>query len=329
MSAPVATATNQIEITAANHPGDSFAEDIRDGLTRDPKVLFPKYLYDERGSELFARICTLPEYYQTRTERKILAEISKELIEQHQPVTLVEYGAGAATKTKILLDAMRDANLLHRYVPIDVSAEFLRRAAGSLAEDYPGMQIHGLTGDFLEPIELPHSDEPRLIAFLGSTIGNLTDSEADEFFAMITDQMTPKDRFLLGIDLVKDVNILERAYNDSQGVTAAFNKNILQIINRRMSADFNSDTFQHHAFYNPWEAQIEIHLISREKQVVHISELEMEVSFRKGESIRTEISCKYTRERVEHLLVHAGLEPLEWFTDDREYFGLSLSRLSG
>ncbi len=318
---------SRIRIGEANNHQDSIAADVIEGLTSRPKYLRPKYFYDKNGSRLFERICELPEYYQTRTERKILGNISDQLIAKYEPTTLIEYGAGAATKTRLLLDAMQRAGTLHYIVPIDVSGKFLEESARNLAAMYPDAEIHGLIGDFIEPIDLPYDPEPRLIIFLGSTIGNLTDEEADRFLRFITDQMTGNDLFLLGTDLVKDVQVLEDAYNDSQGITAEFNRNILRNINRELRGTFDPGKFRHHAFYNADEAQIEIHLVANEEHSVLLEDIELTVDFQEGESIRTEISCKYTRERVEHILQSAGLTMTEWFTDEHEYFALSVSRV--
>ena len=317
----------QVKITAANHVRHSFAEDVRRGLTREPKVLYPKYFYDERGSRLFEKICKLPEYYQTRTERKILDRVSPEIVRKYRPTTLIEYGAGAATKTRILLDAMRKDNTLERYVPIDVSSEFLTSVADRLSADYPELQVHGLTGDFLEPIDLPYRQEPRIIAFLGSTIGNLNDAETDDFLHLLTAQMTENDVFLLGTDLVKDTDALEAAYDDSQDVTAEFNKNMLRRINRELDGGFDLNAFEHVAVYNEEEAQIEIYLKSLEEQTVTIGALDLDVHFERDETLRTEISCKYDKARVTRLLRQSGLVITDWFTDPREYFAVSISRL--
>lgn len=318
---------NNIIVVAANDPVDNMHKDVYEGLTSDPKVLPPKYFYDERGSELFEAICDLPEYYQTRTEQSILDRIATEIEAKTQATALVEYGAGSARKTRTLLNAMAEFGQLQHYIPIDVSAAFLQSTAEKLSEDFPGLIIHGLTGDFLEPIELPFSDEPQLIAFLGSTIGNLTDDAADTFLQLISQQMTGNDYFLLGTDLEKDLAVLERAYNDSQGITAAFNLNVLRVINKRLSAEFDLTRFRHHAFYNQDESQIEMHLISEQDQSIAINDLDVVIPFEKNESIRTEISCKYNRQRVERLLHSAGLELIEWYTDHNDYFALSLSRL--
>lgn len=317
----------QIRFTEAGNIQDSFAADVRRGLTHDPKILFPKYLYDQRGSELFEEICRLPEYYQTRTERRILAGMCGDFIRRYRPTTLVEFGAGAATKTRLLLDSMQQADRLNYFVPIDVSAAYLRQVATDLAGAYPETVIHGVVGDFLEPFRLPYADEPRLIIFLGSTIGNLTDREAGLFLRYVAEQMHAGDLFLLGTDLVKDPDVLEAAYNDTRGVTAAFNRNILRIINRKLDGDFQPSDFHHQAFYNRGESRIEMHLVSERDHTVHLREPDLTVAFREGESVRTEISRKYTRPRVEQMLRSAGLELLEWHTDPREYFALSVSRL--
>jgi len=319
--------SNQVKIEEANHPTGSLAEDVRRGLTRDPKILFPKYFYDQRGSKLFEQICELPEYYQTRTERKILEEVSPLITKKYKPTVLVEYGAGAATKTRLLLDAMQKEDSLKGFVPIDVSADFLKSVARNLSQDYPEMFVHGLTGDFIEPIELPHSDEPRLIAFLGSTIGNLNDTETDNFLHLITSQMTGNDYFLLGTDLIKDTATLEAAYNDAQGVTAEFNKNILRVINHDLNGNFDPATFAHVAFYNREEAQVEIYLESMVEQTVQIKDIDLEVHFDEGETIRTEISCKYDKARVNRLLQTAGLIMTDWFTDEDNLFAVSVSQL--
>lgn len=317
----------RIQVITANDAGDDLYEDVYEGLTAENKILPPKYFYDERGSRLFEAICDLPEYYQTRTEQSILESIAPELESKTNAAALVEYGAGSARKTRTLLNAMAEFGQLRHYVPIDVSGEFLQSTAEDLAADFPELVIRGLTGDFLQPITLPFKDEPRLIAFLGSTIGNLTDDEADEFLNLIAEQMSGNDYFLLGTDLVKDVRVLEQAYNDSQGITAEFNLNVLRVLNEKLGAEFDVSTFRHYAFYNEEQAQIEMHLVSKQEQFIPIRDLNIIVPFEKEETIRTEISCKYTRKRVKHLLDSAGLELIDWYTDDKEYFALSLSRL--
>ena len=308
--------------------GDPFAnlaEDVRRGLTAMPKELPPKYFYDTHGAALFERICELPEYYPTRTERALLEQIADQIVTSCLPTTLVEFGSGSSRKTRVLLDAMARAGLLDLYVPIDISADMLRQTADALGDDYPALRVHGMIGDFEHPVESLPEGDPRLIIFLGGTIGNLTPDEATGFLRSVARLLAPEDRFLLGTDLVKDVNVLERAYNDAAGVTAAFNRNMLSVINYNLDANFDLDRFEHLAFYNSEASRIEMHLVARESHQVWINALELAVDMAKGESIRTEISCKYTREMVETMLAHAGLCLLRWDTDRENLFALSLS----
>lgn len=311
--------------TGENGPFPRLAEDVRKGLTKTPKELPPKYFYDARGADLFEQICGLPEYYLTRTERALLKVIADDLIGSCRATTLVEFGSGSARKTRILLDAMAGAGLLDCYVPIDVSEDLLRETAHGLVGDYPGLRVHGMIGDFEHPVEIPPGRGPRLIIFLGGTIGNLTPKEAVGFLRNLARQLRPEDRFLLGTDLVKDVDLLERAYNDVAGVTAAFNRNILSVINRHLKGHFDVNRFDHLAFYNAEESRIEMHLVARESHQVSIDGIGLHVDFMRGESIRTEISCKYTRAMVESMLAEAGLRLLRWDTDADNLFALSLS----
>ena len=305
----------------------TLAEDVRRGLTKAAKELPPKYFYDAKGSELFERICETPEYYPTRTERAILRRIAAPIVEESRPTVLVEFGPGSASKTRLFLDAMAHAHLLNLYVPIDVSKEMLRQVIVTLGQDYPGLRIQGIVGDFERPVERVPNEGRRLAIFLGSTIGNLTPVEATAFLKNVACLLAPHDRFLLGTDLVKDVGMLERAYNDAAGVTAAFNLNILSVINQHLGADFDLNRFDHRAFYNAKEKRIEMHLVARETHQVWIEAIDLAVDFAKGESIRTEISCKYTRPTVETMLEEAGLRLLRWETDDQNLFSLSLSQI--
>lgn len=307
-----------------NGPFPHLAEDVRRGLTRSPKELPPKYFYDARGAELFERICELPEYYLTRTEHALLEAIADELVVACRPRTLVEFGSGNSRKTRILLDAMARAGLLDLYVPIDISEKLLRQTAFALVEDYPGLHVHGLVGDFEHPVETLPGGGPRLIIFLGGTIGNLTPAEATAFLRNVARLLGPEDRFLLGTDLVKDVGLLERAYNDAAGVTAAFNRNILSVINRHLNARFDPSRFEHFAFYNREESRVEMHLVARASHRVTIGAIDLTVDFAKGESIRTEISCKYTRAMVEAMFENAGLRLTRWDADTNQFFALSL-----
>ncbi|MCI0484845.1 MAG: L-histidine N(alpha)-methyltransferase [candidate division NC10 bacterium] len=320
----------KVHIGSTSRDGGPFArlaEDVRRGLTRIPKELPPKYFYDTRGSELFEQICELPEYYLTRTERAVLARIAGEVVASVRPTTLVEFGSGSGRKTRVLLDAMARRELLDCYVPIDLNEDVLRQVAHTLSESYPGLRTHAVIGDFEQPIEILPTGGPRLVAFLGSTIGNLTHDGAIGFLRNVARLLAPEDRFLLGTDLVKDVRVLERAYNDAAGVTAAFNRNILSVINKHLDGHFEPNRFEHLAFYNKEDSRIEMHLVARQSHQVSIDAIDFTVEFARGESIRTEISCKYTRAMVEGMLAEAGLRLVRWDTDRDRLFALSLSTL--
>jgi L-histidine N-alpha-methyltransferase len=306
---------------------DELAADTREGLSREFKELPPKYFYDERGSELFEQITELPEYYPTRTERSILESRGAAIIAAAgMPRTLVELGSGACSKTRCLLDAMRDAGCLELYVPVDISEEITRRAAGELAREYDGLEVHGVVCDFEHHLEwLPRTDH-RLIAFLGGTIGNFAPDERREFLSRVVATMGPHDRLLMGTDLVKDRGRLEAAYDDAQGVTAEFNKNVLHVLNRELDADFDVAAFEHRAFYDEEAERIDIRLRSLADQSVRLGHLGMDVEFGDGEEMRTELSCKFTRASLERTYAGAGLELTDWFTDAEDLFALSLAK---
>ncbi|MFQ5889427.1 MAG: L-histidine N(alpha)-methyltransferase [Gemmatimonadota bacterium] len=310
-----------------NRPFD-LAADVRAGLTAERKNLPPKYFYDARGSELFEEITRLPEYYLTRAERSILEELAPLLIAELRPLALVELGSGSASKTRILLDAMRKEGLLEAYGSVDVSDDASRQAAEALIVRYPGLIVHSVIGDFEAEMMLPFADRPRLIAFLGSTIGNLTPRGATAVLGNVRGQMGSEDGFLIGFDLVKDSSRLERAYNDAAGVTAEFNLNLLRVINRELDADFDLTAFAHRAFYSSEEARIEMHLVSLRPQMVRVDALDLCVEFREGETILTELSHKYTRDSVASLLESGGLRLARWETDGKRDFGLGLARPS-
>jgi L-histidine N-alpha-methyltransferase len=304
----------------------ALAKDVRDGLLRPRKELPPKYFYDERGANLFEAICDLPEYYQTRTEGGILRDIAGDLVARHAPGALVEFGSGSSSKTRLLLDAMRDAGTLRRYVPIDISREMLLATAESLVAEYPGLQVEAVIGDFTDgPPDLP-AGTSHLIIFLGSTIGNFHPDEARAFVSGVAAKMGEDDLFLLGVDLVKDPAVLHAAYNDAAGVTADFNLNILQVINRELGGEFRLETFRHYAFFNPGESRIEMHLASLVDQDVPIGALDISIPFMRGETVLTEISRKFTRPSVAALLAEGGMELLEVHTDPDELFALCLAR---
>ncbi len=299
--------------------------DVRHGLTHYPKQLSPKYFYDERGSELFEEITQLPEYYLTRAERALLEDRIGEIVALVQPCSLVELGAGSATKTRIIIDQMRTNGCAECYVPVDVSKDFLEATAIQLREDYPDIQIKPVASDITEPFSLPPIASPTLVAFLGSTIGNFPREQAVSLLSHIARAMGPTDRFLLGADLIKDADVIHRAYNDSQGVTAAFNLNVLNRLNRELGADFPLSDYEHRAFYNKEQHRIEMHLIARKAHEVTIPEVGV-VSFAAGESIRTELSYKYDRTILEDILCASGLVMERWMPAHDASFALALAR---
>jgi len=300
--------------------------DARAGLTASPKTLPPKWLYDDRGSELFEKITHLEEYYPTRAERSILRARAAEIAEATGAVSLVELGAGAADKTRVLLDALRAAGSLREYVPVDVSESALIQAAHRLLASYPGLAIRAVVSDFEEHLGLPDSRGGRLVAFLGGTIGNFLPDQRARFLASLRRRLGPGDALLLGTDLVKDPSVLQAAYDDPAGVTAAFNKNVLLVLNAELGASFDPDAFEHVALWDPAAEWIEMRLRSGEQQVVAVPGLGMSVEFAEGEEMRTEVSAKFRQAGVASELAAAGFEMRSWWTDEAGQFGLSLSR---
>ncbi len=307
----------------------SLPDDVLDGLTRPFKEIPPKHLYDTRGSELFDQICDLPEYYPTRTERAILHEYADLIVRRTAAAELVELGSGTAAKTRVLLSAMERAGTLWRYVPFDVAEQMVRDCTASLADEYPELAIHGIVGDFERHLgELPPSERgrPRVVAFLGGTIGNFPPGARRRFLRSLARLLSHGDYLLLGTDLVKDIDVLEAAYDDAQGVTAAFNCNVLHVLNRELGADFPTALFEHVAFFDPDRQWIEMRLRARRACHVRVDALDLEIDFARGEELRTEISAKFTPDRLEADYAASGLELAEWFTDEREFFALSLAR---
>ncbi|MFD4611002.1 L-histidine N(alpha)-methyltransferase [Streptomyces sp. NPDC058451] len=296
--------------------------DVLKGLTSDPKTLPPKWFYDAHGSELFERITELPEYYPTRAEREILAGRAAEIAAALPARTLVELGSGSSEKTRLLLDALPR---LHTYVPVDVSDSALEQAGRALVAERPGLNVHALIADFTAGLALPPSPGPRLVAFLGGTIGNLLPGERAEFLAAVRALLSPGDALLLGTDLVKAEDVLVSAYDDAAGVTAAFNRNVLNVVNRELGADFEPDAFDHVALWDPANEWIEMRLRSRTEQTVKVPALDLAVHFAAGEELRTEVSAKFRENRVSAELAAAGLELERWWTDGEERFALSLS----
>jgi len=321
--------TSRITIDVHLPPGgplSGMAADVRAGLTKPFKELSPRYFYDERGSQLFEEITGLPEYYPTRAERAILEAHGAEICSAAgDPATLIELGSGSAAKTRVLLDAMRDAGCLRAYAPVDISEQITRDTAEAIAGEY-GVAVHGLVCDFERDLERIPLGGPRVIAFLGGTIGNFEPAQRASYLARVANLLEPGDRFLLGTDLVKDRATLEAAYNDSAGVTAEFNKNVLAVLNRRLGADFDLDAFEHVAIWDDENLWVDIRLRSLARQVVEISALDMVVAFDRGEEMRTEISTKFARGGLAGIFAEAGLEIVGWWTDPEELFALSLAR---
>ncbi|MFN2582005.1 MAG: L-histidine N(alpha)-methyltransferase [Candidatus Dormibacteria bacterium] len=304
------------------------ADDVRQGLVAIPRTLPPKWFYDERGSELFDRITRLPEYYQTRAEAAILRDNARDIVQRTEPRAMVEIGSGTCDKTRILVDAAWPRGVLVRFIAFDVSHQLVHDAAVGLIERYPGLRVHGVVGDFVAHIEAIPDGDDQLILFLGSTIGNLDDQQRAGFLASVRSRMRARSAFLLGVDLVKAEETLIAAYDDAQGVTAAFNSNVLSVINRELHADFDEAAFMHEARWNAPEHRIEMHLRPRREQSVSIPEAGMRLHLIPGETIRTEISVKFTRSIVETELVGAGMTLERWYSDDMQRFALALARPS-
>ena len=310
------------------HPGVAardMAEDVRRGLRATPKALPPKYFYDARGSALYERITELPEYYQARTEAEILAEISAGAVARHRPVELVEIGSGSSRKTEAILGAMAGEGGV-RYVPFDVCAEMLLEAGERLVHRFRDLDMHGIAGDFNRHMGwVPAPEGRRMVAFLGGTVGNLDERERGVFMRRIADLMAPGDVLLLGTDLQGDSERIRRAYDDAEGVTAEFNRNVLHVLNRELDGDADPDAFAHVAVYDERLHRVEMRLRAARDITVRFGALDLDVRFAEGEDLRTEISCKFTREGVEETCAAAGLRLAEWHEDAAGRFALSLS----
>ena len=330
--------TFKVEALKGEGEPSEMARNVRSGLQSKPKDLspWPKYFYDAKGSELFEEITELPEYYQTRTELSILREKSDEIVSRTACRQLVELGSGSASKPRALLDAMLrsfpDGRTV-RYVPLDVSESALRESGERLLEEYPGLEIRGYVGDFDHSLGALLKDQDgeengcRLVIFLGGTIGNFTPRKRSEFLGRLRDELRLGDHLLVGVDLVKDRPTLEAAYNDCAGVTARFNKNLLNVLNERLGATFDPDLFEHRAIYDTGEARIEMWLHSTVDQEVYVADLELKVRFRAGEGMRTEISAKFTPDSVGRTFEEAGLTLLNLYTDDQNLFGVALGKV--
>ncbi|MGK7888180.1 MAG: L-histidine N(alpha)-methyltransferase [Leptolyngbyaceae cyanobacterium] len=301
-------------------------QDVIDGLTQTPKTLPPKYFYNDHGSQLFEQICELPEYYPTRTEAWILNEYAEAIAHHTGPCDLIELGSGSSTKTRSLLDAYQHQGHPLHYQPIDVSAGILVDSAHQLLAEYPTLHVWGQVGTYEQALaNLPKPQlAQRLVFFLGSSLGNFSPVECDRFFEQIADVLTPGDFFLLGIDLQKETEVLEAAYNDAQEVTAAFNLNMLTHLNQRFDGNFDLQQFYHRAVYNQDAAQIEMHLHCKASHTVDLKKLSLSVSFAKGETIRTEISRKFSLNAMQQYLEAKGLPVVNTWSDPKHWFGIIL-----
>jgi len=307
----------------------SLADDVLDGLTRPFKELPPKHFYDTRGAELFDRTCELPEYYPTRAERSILAARAGEIAARTRAAEVVELGSGTAEKTGLLLAALAGAGTLRRYVPVDVTEAMVLRCAEAFVARFDPLDVHGIVGDFerhLPHVPAPDGDGPRLVAFLGGTIGNFAPGARRRFLRSLAALLRPGvDHLLLGTDLVKDPAVLEAAYDDAAGVTAEFNRNVLHVVNRELGADFDPDAFAHVAFFDREHEWIEMRLRATRRMTVTIPAVDLTVDFAAREELRTEISAKFTPARLEADLAAAGLALEDVLTDAEGRFALSLS----
>ena len=325
-----AATTERVSVDVNLPPGgplSGMAADVRAGLTCPFKELSPRYFYDERGSALFEQITELEEYYPTRCEREILESRAADIVAAAEPRSLIELGSGSAAKTRVLLDAMSDAGCLETYCPVDISEQITRDTANRIADEYDGVEVRGMVCDFELDLETMPVGGPRMIALLGGTVGNFAPQQRAGFLRRIRNLLDADDRFLLGTDLVKDRMTLEAAYDDSQGVTAEFNKNVLAVINRELGADFDLDAFEHRAFWDADNLWVDIRLRSLANQVVTVGALDLLVTFKRDEEIRTEISTKFARPGLEGIYAEAGLEMCGWWTDPDGLYGLSLARV--
>ncbi|GIF25357.1 L-histidine N-alpha-methyltransferase [Actinoplanes tereljensis] len=303
--------------------------DVRAGLTATPKWLPPKWFYDARGSELFEQITELPEYYPTRSEREILTDRAGEIARLTRARTLLELGSGYSTKTRLLLDALTAEGTLRTFVPMDVSPSALTAAAARIEADYPGLRVHNIVGDLTRHLKHLPGGGNRLVAFLGGTIGNLIPEERSAFLGDLRAVLEPGEHLLLGTDLVKSPSVVVPAYDDAEGVTADFNRNVLRVLNTSLGANFDEDGFAHVALWDPDQEWVEMRLRARWPMKVTIPGVDLVVDFEAGEEIRTEVSAKFRREGIGHELAEAGFALDHWWTDRAGLFGVSLARAVG
>jgi L-histidine N-alpha-methyltransferase len=302
----------------------AIAQDAIRGFTASQKCIPSKYFYDARGSQLFEEICNLPEYYPTRTEISILKHAAPKIMGSFPGGDIVELGSGANRKIRIFLDSAGEEKLLHfRYVPVDVSESALREASEELQRLYANIEVVGIVADFILHMDRIPCDNPRLIIFLGSTIGNFNETMQGDFLRSVARSMNPDDRFVIGFDMIKPKETLEAAYNDSRGVTSKFNKNVLHVLNRELNADFQPSQFEHVAFFNDEKERVEMHLRANKETVVTLYDLDLEIRIEKDETIHTENSCKFSRSRVENMVSDADLTIRDWYFDPKGWFSLA------
>ena len=305
----------------------SLSEDVANGLMQVPRSLPAKYFYDEKGSWLFDQICDSPEYYPTRAENMLLAKVAEDIINEQQPRCIVELGSGTARKTRHLFDACSKAGFSPTYIPIDVCDEILIASKNALEKEYEWLEVNPIVGDYTGGLgNLPRHSQCNLVVFLGGTIGNFSEDEARKFLAELRATMTETDALLIGADRIKPPEVLHAAYNDDAGVTAAFNLNVLEVLNRELEATFDLDGFEHYAYFNPIQSRIEMHLVSMRNQSISLGSLRKEIDFIEGDHILTEISRKFTRIELENLLVEAGFEVMKHYESDGDKFSLLLGR---
>ena len=304
---------------------NNIARDIRDGLTSSPRYIPCKYFYDARGSRLFEEICRLPEYYPTRTEISILREIAPHLMETLDYSDLVELGSGSSLKISILLDAISETNRASmRYIPVDISESAVIESSKDLLERYPELPVLGVVADFMCQSDVLPAERPKMLCFLGGTIGNMEEGDSISFLRAVSGNMRSDDTLLVGFDMVKSREIVEAVYNDSRGLTSEFNRNILNVVNNKLNADFKPHLFEHLAFFNESESRVEMHLRASRDVSVRLESIDMEVEFKEGETIHTENSRKFTIQGIEDMVDRAGLYVQDWYMDADGWFSLVL-----
>jgi L-histidine N-alpha-methyltransferase len=309
---------------------DDISEDMQRGLAASQKYVPCKYFYDDRGSRLFEDICELPEYYPTRTELSILRAAAPRLMATSRDCDIIELGSGAGLKIRTLLEAADPSvRKTLRYIPVDISESAIIEASRDLLGRYPELRITGVVADFTTQLDFLDTERALMLCFLGSTIGNMSDEESASFLGNISTHLKPGDSLLVGFDMVKGREVMEAAYNDSDGVTSEFNKNVLNVINSQLKGDFDPSDFDHMAFFNEADGRIEMHLKAKNACSVNVESLGMEIEFREGETIHTENSRKFTRKDIEHLAHRAGLHIRDWFADPDGWFSLVLMSTDG